>query len=304
MPPIRPTRILVPTDFSPLATRALQHAVELARRFHAELALLYADTFLPPIDYIEIPSAAYVDGVPQLKEATEKKLGSYLAEHVPGDVIAVASVEVDSPIHAIVHAAASRECELIVMGTHGRTGWRRALLGSVTENVLREVESAILTVREGEGDVPTYRKILCPVNYTDIALRSLEHAAAFAEAFGAELVVVNVIEQGAQEQHSAAVEQLRAWVPKDISDRCEYKELVLHGHPAEETIEFARRIQADLIVVGAQHRRFSDTTVIGTTTERITRHAFCPVLTVPGKVTSSTADRRSDRAADEASRPL
>lgn len=295
MASFRPTRILVPTDFSPLATLALRHAVELGRRFHAELSLIYADTFLPPIDYIEVPSAAYVDGVPQLKEATEKKLGAYLAEHVPGDISADAWVEVDSPIHAIVHAAASRECELIVMGTHGRTGWRRALLGSVTENVLREVDAAILTVREGQGEVPSYRRILCPVNYTDIAMRSLEHAVAFADAFAAELVVMNVIERAAQEQHSAALEQLRGWVPKEISDRCEYKELVLHGHPAEETIEFARRMQADLIVVGAQHRRFSDATVIGTTTERITRHAFCPVLTVPGRI-AAPAESAGDRS--------
>jgi len=295
-----PTRILVPTDFSPVATRAVEHAVELARRFSAELMLLYADTFLPPIDYIEIPSAAYVDGIPQLKKATEKKLAAYLAEHVPPGIPAEARVEVDSAIHAIVTIAASRPCELIVMGTHGRTGWRRALLGSVTENVLREVDCGILTVRDGEIPVAAYRRILCPVNYTAISMRSLEHAAAFAEAFGSELVIVNVVEEGAREEQANAIDRLRAWVPAEISAKLEYTELVLRGHPAEEVIQFAERMEAGLIVVGAQHRRFSDTTVIGTTTERITRHASCPVLTVASRIPSATAQPGAELARGKA----
>jgi nucleotide-binding universal stress UspA family protein len=292
----RPKRILVPTDFSALATRALQHAVLIARRFGAPLEALYADTFLPPIDYIEIPSAAYVDGIPQLKESTEKRLQAWMEEHVPPGIAIEGRVEVESPVHAIVTAASSGRCELIVMGTHGRSGWRRALLGSVTEAVLREVDCGILTVRAGaEGAPADYRKIVCPVNYTDIARRSLEHAASFAEAFDAELIIANVIEQDSVSTHADAVERLRAWVPADISARCDYKELVLHGHPAEEVIDFARRLQADLIVVGAQHRRFSDTTIIGTTTERITRHAFCPVLVLASKV--SAEQKENDQAA-------
>ena len=108
--------------------------------------------------------------------------------------------------------------------------------------------------------------------------------------------LVHVVEAGRNEPHEGDLEALRAWIPHDIRHRCLYKELVIRGHAAETVIDLAQKLETDMIVIGAQHRRFVDTTVIGTTTERILRHAHCPVMTVIRKVEASPkADRASER---------
>src|SRR5581483_7208421 len=126
--------------------------------------------------------------------------------------------------------------DLIIMGTHGRHGLRGTLLGSVTEHVLRETARPLLTVLPNQfrGRDVAIRRILCPVNYTAIADYALDYARALAEAFDAELNVMNMPE----------------------------------GDAAEGVLKAADAKEIDLIIIGAQHTRFSDATVIGTTTER------------------------------------
>ena len=84
-------------------------------------------------------------------------------------------------------------------------------------------------------------------------------------------------------QQLIAEARLRAWLPEAVRAEYALEPLVRHGNAAEEVILLARETGADLIVVGAQHQRFVDTTVLGVTTERVTRHALCPVLVVPGE---------------------
>ena len=126
--------------------------------------------------------------------------------------------------------------------------------------------------------------MLCPINYTDVALKALEHAVGVTKCFEAELLVLHVIESHStdvkkEEEH----ERLCAWIPGSIRSRCSLKEIVRQGDAAEEIIEMASSASCDMIILGAQHKRFYDTTVLGTTTIRVTRHAPCPVLTVVRK---------------------
>ena len=76
------------------------------------------------------------------------------------------------------------------------------------------------------------------------------------------------------------MDRLCQWVSSKLMAGCVIKELVRQGHAAEQILDLARSMHSDLIVLGAQHKRFFDTTVLGTTTVRVTRHASCPVLTV------------------------
>jgi nucleotide-binding universal stress UspA family protein len=173
------------------------------------------------------------------------------------------------------------------MGTHGRHGVRRAVLGSVTEHLLHETEVPVLTVTPvlmGNPKEVAIRRILCPVNFTRVARESLAHACAVAEAFGAELQVLYVVEEIERDRVAEVETAFRHWIDPQIAHRCEFKSMIRpDGDPAERTLEAATQFKADLIVVGAQHRFFSDATVIGTTTQRITRFARIPVLTVAMK---------------------
>ncbi len=151
----------------------------------------------------------------------------------------------------------------------------------MTERVLRETDRPVLTVTPRLFP-PTNVKlqtILCPVNFTEVARAALEQACAMAEAFDAGLFVVHVVEGDAARLGNAEV-QFSAWVDPLIQTRTRYQQLTVHGDAAARVLEVANQTAADLIVIGAQHKRFSDATVIGTTTERITRFAKRLVLTV------------------------
>jgi len=103
---------------------------------------------------------------------------------------------------------------------------------------------------------------------------------AIVEAFAAELVVIHVLESAGEEAKDKEMDRLCSWIPEDVRSHCQLKEMIRSGNAAEQILEWARAGDCDMIVLGIQHKRFWDTTVIGTTTVNVTRHAPCPVLTV------------------------
>jgi nucleotide-binding universal stress UspA family protein len=295
-----PKRVLVPVDFTDTSTVALAAGRRLAEAFNAEMLALFADTFVPPIAYADVPVGWYDENLGEMKTAATTRLVSYMREHIGEAARWEARVVTDTPVHAILATAKEWNADAVVMGTHGWTGWRRALLGSVAESVLHELDVPILTIRhrteEPAGNADRMKRILCPVNYSDVARDAIVVAGSIAEALDGEIYVVHVVEAEKNEQHEGDLETLREWIPQNIRHRCLYKELVIRGHAAETVIDLANKLESDLIVVGAQHRRFVDTTVIGTTTERILRHAGCPVMTVVRKI---DAPRATTRAAEK-----
>lgn len=280
MPKLSVTRILAPTDFSELATHALHYAVELAKRAGSELVVLYADPFLPPPHFTSAQVASVASSLASQKQNARVELDKYTAEHVSKDVRHRTVIVEAHPVAAIVQAAEELDASVIVMGTHGRSGLNRWMLGSVTERVLRESSHPLLTVRPTDRAVdaasasPT---ILCPVNVSDDARAVLEQAVDFAELVGAKLSVVHVRDTPGGDDENA-LREIQSWLPERL--RASVSTIALAGDPAEVVVEHARSSNADLIVIGARHRRFADTTIIGATTTRITRHAPCPVLTI------------------------
>ncbi len=306
MTTFKPSRILVPVDFTETSTVAFRAAQNFATRFDAEILALFADSFLPPVAYADIPVTWYSENLEEMKNMALNRLVEYAKQNAAPGTKWEARVAADTPVHAILNIAHTYGADMIVMGTHGYSGWRRALLGSVTESVLHEIDIPVLTVRH-RADAPTggaakLTRILCPVNYSDVARDALIRAGAIADAFDAEIYVLNVVEAAHHEPHEGEMDELREWIPHEVRHRCSYKELVIHGHAAETVLDLAHKLETDLIVLGAQHKRFADTTVIGTTTERIIRHAYCPVLTVVRKVGASP-ERTGDQVTAESLTP-
>ncbi|MGZ8851700.1 MAG: universal stress protein, partial [Thermoanaerobaculia bacterium] len=184
------------------------------------------------------------------------------------------------------------DADLILMGTHGRRGWRRMLLGSVTEHVVRATDRPLLSVPAWAAPPLGARieKILCPVNFTDIGRRALEEAVALASAFAADLLVVHVADVFDEPAFNHLEEDFAAWVEPGVRRRCKYSQIVARGDAAAQVLEIANQAGADLIVIGAQHKRFSDTTIIGTTTERVVRFSRQPVWTVVSRAPALTHD--------------
>jgi nucleotide-binding universal stress UspA family protein len=147
------TNILVPVDFSPHAEYAFNYATRIAERFGAKLALLYVvdDSFVTGGWSSEI----YVPNVPELMENliadADRRLATLKASAAALGLTAETAVIRGRPAHAIVEHAKNGGFDLIVMGTHGRTGVSHVVMGSVAERVLRKAPCPVLTVRGTEA---------------------------------------------------------------------------------------------------------------------------------------------------------
>ena len=152
--------ILVATDFNDLATAALRQAVPIARATGAEIIVLYADRFEPPAEFTARQADSLVEAIAESRLRAAEELDRYAREIVPEDVKFSTLVREDLPATAIVDLAEERDADLIVMGTHGRGGLARVVLGSVTEAVRRQTKRPVLTITR-TGATPPIRKVAC-----------------------------------------------------------------------------------------------------------------------------------------------
>jgi nucleotide-binding universal stress UspA family protein len=163
---MRFTRILVPTDFSPPSEAALAAAMELADRFGASIHLLHV--LEDPYSTSAYATEVYGFLPPDLRETwqqnAEKRLDALLPPEHGTRSAATGTVVFGSPAKAIVDHAQTASADLIVMGTHGRSGMAHLLLGSVAERVVRTAPCPVMTVRGvGRPDAPAARETATPV---------------------------------------------------------------------------------------------------------------------------------------------
>ena len=284
MKPFVVTSVLAPTDLSESSIPALRYARMFADRFFAKLTVMYTDPIVYPVDLAGPANSLYITTTPEhqarLCEEVERHAAPVMASR-PYNI----DVTIGLPIPSILAAAKKHNADLVIMGTHLRHGWRRALLGSVSEGVLHGSECPVLTVAARDGYVGAtpyaITNILCPVNFTDVARQSLHVAARLAEAFGAHLTIVHVLEADEVANPKADEERVRRWVAPELQEVCSFRELVVRGGAAERVLDCADDIGSDFLVIGAQHKLFRDATDIGTTTDRLIRFAPSPVLVVP-----------------------
>jgi nucleotide-binding universal stress UspA family protein len=229
------------------------------------------------------------------REAATELLETHVRDIVPAGIPVKRVLLAGTPARGIEEAADELDADLVVLGTRGRGGLTRLLLGSVAERALRLAERPTLIVRGEEGEVteaPRLTQILCPMNDSPVAMAAFHAAHTTARLFGAKLTVLTVVEEAGRAEApgslSRAVEALRARLVQELGAsaeedlaRCQFQAVAREGDAAEQVIAQAREDAVDLVILGAQHKRFFDSTVLGVTTDRVTRHAPCPVLVVP-----------------------
>jgi nucleotide-binding universal stress UspA family protein len=290
-PAFSPRHILCPVDLSEHAALALKYAAAGARAFNATLTVLQAiELELPP--YFTPGQMPQLSGeARQAREAAAQELTRYVHAVLGGAArdltLRVHAVE-GHPTDVILDTAERTPAELIVMGTHGRGGARRLLLGSVTENVVRQARVPVFVVRQKQHEFlapdqptaqPHLRRILCAVVPGAAAHACLQSAAALAIRFGAELTALHVVGDAAAATE-AAREQLCAWLPSAIG-QCAVRPEVRRGRAAEQIMAFAQETRQDLIVLAAQAKPERSGLFYGTTTETVLRRAPVPVLVIP-----------------------
>lgn len=143
-------KILCPIDYSPPSLAALQAASELAEHFDAELQVLHVLPPTPafPPDVVVIAVAGICPSDTERGDDAMLHLNNLIVERVPLAVRALGKVKIGPTAQEINSVAEDNDIDLIVMGTHGTTGWRHLAFGSVTESVMRHADRPVLTVHE------------------------------------------------------------------------------------------------------------------------------------------------------------
>jgi nucleotide-binding universal stress UspA family protein len=297
MPEIR--RILCPTDFSDASRHALDHAVMLAGWYRARITALHVrhPAFLvePPVLLNEFDAP-----IPTLEEA-EARLHDWLAPvRAAGLHCDVVAVDSSRPAAAIVDTAERTGTDLIALGTHGRSGFERVLLGSVTERVVRTTRCPVITVpppAAATSSLP-FRRVLCAIDFSEPSLAALELAMSIALESRSALTVLHVIEFPQESQshvfttlpfdmdaYRAAVQadatrRLNSLVPDEVREYCQPVTKITTGKAYEQILHVASDGHADLIVLGVHGRNALGLMLFGSTTNQVIRRATCPVLTL------------------------
>ena len=287
--------VLVPTDLTDSSIPAVRYARLFADSFQAKLTVLYSDPIIFPVDIVAENASMYVSSTPEHEARMKREVEEHVAEVLHDREYAV-DVCLGPPALMITRTADQLHSDLIVMGTHARRGWRRAVLGSVTESVLHSSRVPVLTVSRqnllpGHGPEAITR-IVCPTNFTPVAQASLRIAATLAARLNAELIVLHAVESGEERDVRTAEERVRREAGPEVGEVVTYRDLVVRGGAAERVLDCADDVGADLLVIGAQHKIFRDATVIGTTTERLIRFASCPVLIVTRQAVAHAEEHR------------
>jgi nucleotide-binding universal stress UspA family protein len=276
MQTFEPKLILVPTDFSDAAAHALRYASSLGERFGAHLRVIFADTFLPPVD---VQTGVNIITQKEMAQSARLRIERFARQNVNIRVTYDTAIVVKDTVVAILDEAKASGANLIVMGTHGRSGVRRLLFGSVTESVMQTASVPVIAVNESTGENAAIGKVLCKVNFTKACRDALRAAAALVNSRSAPLVLVRGLVPNRSEPSTGDLIRLHQWVPPDLVDRCELKIVPLLPE-AEDIIEFAETTHADLIALGIPPDRTFGESLRGTVAERIVRNSRCPVLTV------------------------
>lgn len=294
-------RILCPTDFSEFSRHAIEQAIALARWYASEISVLHVYTMPVTMATFSGDGTAFPIDRSALtgsyREEFAAEMRRLIATLEPGDVPLETSVLEGGVIDTVIGEARRLPADLIVMGTHGRSGFERLLLGSVSERVVRKAPCPVLTVPRRVSDIPfTFKRILCPIDFSAASLDALRYALSLAQEADGRLIVVHVLEmmpavattddfvlnvpEFRARYERDARERLRLAIPAAVRDYCRISEAVVTGKAYEAILDLAAKNGAELIVMGVQGRGAADLMLFGSTTQHVMRQATCPVLTI------------------------
>lgn len=293
-------RILVTHDFSECSHTALDYGVEFAVENRAELHFLHVEVLHDDVLKSSEPEKTKAE---LLREALRKDILSSLEKQgmqfTDLDVIKYSVLRNASAGQAILKYCTDYEIDLVVMGTHGRRGLRRTLIGSVAEEVVRLAPCDVFTVRENlefasleEG----LRRITVPIDFSSYSRQALIYGKELAASFEAELDLVHVVEDKLhpifQNAGATSIYDLHPEIEKNATDALEalhdetpgpdvpVRYVVLRGHPVHEIVDWTENQPCDMVVISTHGHSGLERTILGSVTERVVRHAACPVITV------------------------
>lgn len=292
-------RILCATDFSDFSNQTLPFGIALAREFGATLLICHI---------VELPFAAMYGEVQLDPIEQQERMMTYAHEQLARlikdpDVDWAPLVTIGHTADEITRLVAKENVDLAISATHGRSGLKRLILGSVTERLMRTLTCPLLIVR----DLATHpvaeikigfdpKKILVGCDFSHDSALAFQYGLSLAQEFESELHLAHVIEPpvyqdiltaedaSGDDYRGGIAPQLRgklaAMVPEDARVWCSPVTVLLEGKSDEELSRYAELNDVDLIVLGVRGHGLVESLFVGATTDRVARHAPCPVLAV------------------------
>ncbi|HKF03668.1 MAG TPA: universal stress protein [Candidatus Sulfotelmatobacter sp.] len=299
--PLAVKKVVFATDFSPTSEAAFPYAAAICRRFGSTLHMVHVISeagllmMSGGVDYVSM-STIYEDAQNEAKERLDQ-----ISEHIEGVSHRnyVRYGQVWKNLAAIV---AENEVDLLVVGTHGRTGLGKLLLGSVAENILRHAQCPVLTVGpkvSGRAKLPELsnrgrdlappelelRQIIFATNFARNAALAAGDAVALAQEFRARLTLMHVIEDYAELGSKPGpieenIHRLRELIPKNAQLQYIPETLLEFGNAPNRILKAAAEREADMIILGARSSEIGTTHLPWSAAHHVIAQARCPVLTI------------------------
>jgi nucleotide-binding universal stress UspA family protein len=283
--------ILYPTDFSSAAEAALPFVIDVARMFRSRVSAVHIRTpdavaLMPPLSF-PYRTESPADSIQEFTHSLEHKLAAVEHQCLVGEG------EVWDFLAQVIE---EHEIDLVVVGTQGRTGLEKFMLGSVAELIFRQANCPVLTigpnVANGAHRQWEMKNILWATDFTPGSLASAPLAFSLARQRQARLTLLSVLERPAPEDLvdplryiDSTVRMLQHQVPKGMNEDCQLSYEVSEGIPSDEILKAAKQHGCDLIVMGvrpASGRLGLATHLARPTAHKVVCQAVSPVLTVRG----------------------
>jgi nucleotide-binding universal stress UspA family protein len=289
--------IICPVDLTESSTRPLSYAFAWANWYGARVHVVH----VAPLTVVSAPLAGVAVTLEQRPVA---QIRHDVERHVarvpnPGVGVDIQVFEGDAP--SFIRKQAERyQRAVIVMGSHGRKGFERFVLGSVAERVVDSAVAPTLIVPPHDAQTPwadpVCKRILCAVDLLPSSLEGLRYALSLAVEADATLEVVHVIEDAAVDQVQTtqhfrvpeylryradqSLEEVREHIPESAREACRIQERVVFGTPATAILREAREIGAELIVMGKIGHPGARRILMGSIARRVIESSDRPVLIV------------------------
>ncbi len=289
---IQPKKILSAIDFSTFTDTIFSYSVALCKKYDAKLTLVHVTSDLKALlEHNETAldiGALQEENIRYAQELLEDRVKDLPIEN---EII----IGQGTPADVISRLASEQQADMVITATHGKTGFKRFLLGSVTEKLIKTLHCPLLVLPPQEqGLIPTaaveikLKKILVGCDFSPDSKLAVDYGLSLAQEFQAELHLSHVIKPSLYENEREGINQLRdrlekkldSMVPEACRDWCTAKTALLDGEPYLALMDYAKAQKMDMLVLGIRGHTLWEKLLVGSTTDRLIRHSAIPVLAV------------------------
>jgi nucleotide-binding universal stress UspA family protein len=284
--------ILCPIDFFKASSRAFDYALRIAANYDAKVHVLHV--VAPVIPAVYGAPIGLEDLTADLEKEAKRLLQKYKDRAAKANIRLTTEVNMGDIDLGILHSVQAQKADLVVMGTHGRRGFERLILGSVTERMIRHCPVPLLTIGDAgkaASTAPKIRRILVTTDFSEGTAEAVAHALSIGQRNRGRVTLLHVLHHDAAEaagkyrdQLIRGVElQLQKFIPERAFEGCEIETRLEDGLPSTVIPNIVKAGSYDLLVMNIHGKRLIDRALVGSTAERTLRETvgICPVLMIP-----------------------